>query len=93
MLTTIALSEADAQYLARIREDCVTWLGSASELLDLRCEGSDNAIRLVAVFRVGSRGWETAAVAETLFAAHAALREAILVDRIRLGLSELVDRR
>jgi hypothetical protein len=87
------LTDAEAQYLARIREDCERSVGPGAELLDVRHERRDGVVRLVARYRLGSRTRESAASGETMLAAHTALRARILEDRIRFGFSDLVEGR
>ncbi len=47
--------------------------------------------RLVARYRLHGRAWETDAVGDTLLEAHAALREQLVIDRIRIGFTDLVE--
>ena len=88
-----ALSDAEAQYLAEIWEDCEGCLGPGIELLDVRREPADEGVRLVARYRLGKRNRESAAIGETMLAAHSELRARILFDRIRFGFSEFVEPR
>lgn len=88
-----ALTDAEVEYLARIREDCEGCLGPGTQLLDVRREPADAGVRLVARYRLGARERESAATGETILAAHAALRARILLDRIRFGYSDFVDHR
>jgi hypothetical protein len=87
------LTDADAQYLAQIWEDCEGCLGPGAELLDLRREPADDGVRLVAHYRLGSGDRESAGAGASILAAHAVLRARILFDRIRFGFSDLVERR
>jgi len=86
------MSEAEDRYLAQIGDDCEAVLGPGIELLAMERQERDNAVRLVARYRLGDRVWESAAVGDNLVAAHAALRVRLLVDRIRLGFMSYVDR-
>lgn len=88
-----ALTDADARYLAEIWRDCEGCLGPGTELLDVLREPDDEGVRLVARYRLGNCNRESAAVGETMLAAHSVLRARILFDRIRFGLSDLVERR
>lgn len=88
-----ALSDADAQYLAQIWEDCEDCLGPGIELLDVRRETTDQGVRLVARYLFGTRHRESAAVGESMLAAHSVLRARILFDRMRFGFSDLVEGR
>jgi hypothetical protein len=87
------LTDADAQYLAQIREDCEACLGPGAELLDVRRELAEDRMRLVARYRLGSGDRESAGTGESMLEAHAVLRARILFDRIRFGFSDLVERR
>lgn len=78
-------SEADNRYLAEIGEDCLDLLGPGIELLGLDREDVDDTVRLVARYRFAGRLAQSAASGETVVAAHAALRERIVFDRVRLG--------
>jgi hypothetical protein len=88
-----ALTDADAQYLADIWRDCQSCLAPGTELLDLRRETTDEGVRLVARYRLGKHDRESASIGETLLAAHSALREQIIVDRIRFGFTDIVEGR
>jgi hypothetical protein len=90
---TSTVSEAEDRYLAEVGHDCEAVLGRGIELLELESEKLDGAIRLVARYRLHDRPWESDATGENLIAAHAALRAQLLIDRIRLGFTEFVDRR
>jgi len=86
------VSEAEDRYLAEIRADCEAVLGRGIELVALERVQLDGGVRLIARFRLRDRTWESDASAENVIAAHAALRGRLLIDRIRLGFSEYVDR-
>jgi len=88
-----ALTDAEAQYLAQIWDDCEGCLGPDTELLDVRRERAVEGVRLIARYRLGTRERESAAVGETMLAAHTDLRGQILLDRIRFGYSDLVEHR
>ena len=93
MARSDALTDAEAQHLALIWEDCEDRLGPGTELLDVRAEPVADGVRLVARYRLGTGEYESAAVGETTLAAHTELRARIVVDRIRFGYSELVEHR
>ena len=93
MARSDALSDADAQYLAQIWDDCEGCLGPDAEMLDVRPEAVDEGVRLVARYRLGGHERESACSGDTLFAAHTALRERIVLDRIRFGYTDLVEHR
>jgi len=93
MARSDALTDAEAQYLAQIWEDCEGCLGPGTELLDLRPEPADEGVRLVARYRLGTRERESSASGATLLAAHTDLRARIVYDRILFGFSDLVEHR
>jgi hypothetical protein len=79
-----SLSDAEARYLAEIWSDCQEILGPALELLDLDRGVAEGATRLTARFRFAGRVRESMAAGETVVAAHAALRERLVYERVRL---------
>lgn len=79
------MSEADDRYLAEISQDCEALLGPGIELLGLDREETHATVRLVAHYRFVGKIRESAATGETVVAAHAALRERLVFDRVRLG--------
>jgi hypothetical protein len=83
-------SEADERYLRDIRTDCAGWLGAGAELVDVRRQATHAGVTLVARVRFGNREGESSRVGDSLLAAHSALRAQILIDRIRFGLSAIV---
>jgi hypothetical protein len=87
------VTEAEDRYLAEVGYDCEAVLGRGIEFLELEREQLDGAVRLVARYRLDNRAWESDATGENVLAAHAALRVQLLIDRIRLGFTEYVDRR
>jgi hypothetical protein len=86
------LSDAEAEYLAVIWEDCEEALGPGTELVNVQREIVDNGVRLAARYRLGGCDRESAAVGETMLAAHGVLRARILFDRIQFGLSDYLAR-
>jgi hypothetical protein len=83
------VSDADRCYFQRVAEDCEQLLGPGIELrgLDLEANG-DVVLRLS--YRLGPADWTSEGHGETVVAAHAALREQLVLDRIRLGVRALV---
>ncbi len=51
------MSEAEDRYLAQIGDDCEAVLGPGIELLAMERQERDNAVRLVARYRLGDRVW------------------------------------
>jgi hypothetical protein len=86
------VSEAEDRYLSEISRDCEGLLGPGVEVVGVRHEYSRRGVKLVARYQLGDRAWESAATGESAVAAHAALRDQLLVDRLRLGFTVLVDR-
>jgi hypothetical protein len=86
------MGEADDRYLADIGKDCEGMLGAGIALLGVEREDGDEGVRLVARYQLEDRVWESAAVGETVVAAHAALRDRLLIDRLRLGFTVLTER-
>jgi hypothetical protein len=71
--------------MAEISEDWEALLGPGIELLGLDREESDSSVRLVARYRFVGKVRVSTATGETVVAAHAALRERLVFDRVRLG--------
>lgn len=88
------LSDAEAGYLEAIAEDCRQILGRDIEILDLRIDDPRDRDATVTI-RYRLDGWEgeTGATGTTVIDAHAALRAALVADRLRLGFSALTDPR
>ncbi len=86
------MSEAEDRYFAEIVADCEGVLGRGIELLELDREDGDDAVRLVARYRLEDWIGESTASGETVVAAHAALRARLLFDRIRLGFTAIIER-
>lgn len=78
-------SDADRLYFQRVAEDCEQLLGAGIEVdaLDLD-ENGEIVLRMS--YRLGPAEWTSEGRGETVIAAHAALREALVLDRIRIGL-------
>jgi hypothetical protein len=83
------VSEADSGYLQRVVEDCEQLLGPEIELDALELDTyPEVAMRLR--YRLGPAKWTSEGRGETVVAAHAALRESLVLDRIRLGVRAMV---
>lgn len=83
------VSEADQHYLQRVAEDCGQLLGPEIELGGLELDAdADVVLRLK--YRLGPAEWTSEGHGETVIAAHAALRDQLVFDRIRLGVRALV---
>jgi hypothetical protein len=82
-------SEAERLYFQRVAEDCEQLLGPEIELRALR-RTSDAAVVLRLTYGLGPAEWTSEGVGETVIAAHADLRDHLVLDRIRLGVRALV---
>ncbi len=85
------MGEADDRYLADIAADCEPLLGPGMTMLGVEREPRDGGVRLIATYRLGDMTGVTTVDAETVVAAHSALRSQLLADRLRLGFSLLVE--
>ena len=87
-------SEAEQHYFERIAEDCEEILGPGIELHGLEVDANEltaNAEVILRLrYRLGVADWTSEGHGETLIAAHAALREQLVLDRIRIGVRALV---
>lgn len=78
-------SEAEGHYFERVVEDCAELLGPGVEVSALELDQTaDTVLRLS--YRLGRAGWTSEGHGDTVVEAHAALREALVLDRIRLGI-------
>lgn len=85
------VSEADRRYLQRVVEDCELLLGPEIELDALERDANAKAeVVLRLRYRLGAAKWTSEGRGETVIAAHAALREQLVLDRIRIGVRALV---
>jgi hypothetical protein len=67
-------------------------LGPGSEVLGVARQDADDGVHLVLRYRLADRVAESAVDGETVVAARAKLREALVLDRIGLGFRVLADR-
>jgi hypothetical protein len=85
---TAVLSDADQLYCERVAADCLDLLGPGMELtgltLDRRAE-----VTLRLSYRLATTDWTTEGHGPTVIAAHASLREQLVLDRIRVGVRAL----
>jgi hypothetical protein len=88
-----SMSEAEQRYVEAVAEDCRRILGPGMELVDLEIEEASRTTRMTVTYRLD--GWEgvSSATSESVVGAHAALREALVIDRLRLGFSAATDPR
>ena len=77
-------SDADLRYFKEVAEDCERLLGPGIELRGLELEvNAEVVLRLT--YRLGRSTWTSEGRGETVIAAHAMLREQLVLDRVRLG--------
>lgn len=82
-------SDAEQHYFQRVAEDCEQLLGPGIELRELALDAnSDVVLRLR--YRLGPAEWTSEGHGVTVIAAHAALREQLVLDRIRIGVRAMV---
>jgi hypothetical protein len=82
------VSDAEQHYFQRVAEDCEQLLGPGVELGGLELDANGDVVLRLS-YRLGRAEWTTEGHGETVVAAHAALREQLVLDRIRLGLRAL----
>lgn len=81
-------SAAERRYFERVAEDCEGLLGPGIELHSLELDDRSGVL-LRLRYRLGKADWTTEARGETVIEAHAALREKLVTDRIRIGVRAL----
>jgi hypothetical protein len=79
------VSESEQHYLRRVVEDCEGLLGPGIELRGLDLDSNAEVV-LRLRYRLGPADEISEGHGETVIAAHAALREQLVLDRLRLGL-------
>jgi hypothetical protein len=82
-------SEAERHYYQRVAEDCEELLGPEIELRALELAG-DAGVVLRLRYGLGPAEWTSEGRGETVIAAHADLRDQLVLDRIRLGVRAMV---
>ena len=82
------LSVADQEYFDHIAQDCAQRLGPGIELEDLALH-DDGEVVLRLRYRLGAETWTSEGRGETVVAAHAALRDQLVLDRIGVGVRAL----
>jgi hypothetical protein len=82
------VTDAEQHYYQLVAEDCAQMLGPGIELRELELDrNGDVVLRLN--YRLGRADWTSEGHGETVIAAHAALRDQLVLDRIRLGVRAL----
>ena len=86
------VSDATERYLERVAEDCELLLGAGIELQDVEIDDEGDVITLRVSYELAAASWTSEGRGGTLVAAHAALRDQLVLDRIRLGVRALYRR-
>jgi hypothetical protein len=81
-------TDADVAYLDMVRDDCARILGAGVQVVDLVWDEAD-PVTLTLRYQMGPVHATTVADGESVIAAHAALRQRLVVDRLKLGLDAL----
>ena len=82
-------SDAEQRYFERVAEDCEQLLGPGIELDELELDANGDVV-LRLRYRLGRAEWTSEGHGESVIAAHAALREQLVLDRIRIGVRALI---
>ena len=85
------IGDSDEQYLQRVAEDCEGILGPGIELDGLEL-GTNADVVLRLRYRLGDVDGMSEGRGKTIVAAHAELRQQLVLDRIRIGTSALYRR-
>jgi hypothetical protein len=92
MVQVPSATAAERRYFERVAEDCEGLLGPEIELRALEMEAErDVVLRLK--YRLGKADWTTEGRGETVIEAHSALRDKLVLDRIRIGVRALYKER
>jgi hypothetical protein len=83
-------SEAATQYLEKVREDCASVLGSDIQVLSIERVDAAGGVGLRVRFEAHGTVQEMSAIADTVVAAHAALRSELVRARLGVGFASLV---
>jgi hypothetical protein len=86
---TPILSDADQLYIERVAADCLDLLGPGMELTGLVLD-RNREVTLRLSYRLGTTDWTSEGHGPTVIAAHVALREQLVIDRIRVGVRALI---
>jgi hypothetical protein len=85
-------SAAERRYFERVAVDCEGLLGPGIELRSLELDESSGVV-LRLRYALGKADWTTEGRGDTVIEAHAALREKLVLDRIRIGVRALYKER
>jgi hypothetical protein len=83
-------SEAELHYFQRVAEDCEWLLGPGIELCGLELDANGDVVLRLS-YRLGRAEWTSEGHGETVIAAHAALRDQLVLDRLRIGVRALYE--
>ena len=79
-----ALTEAEARYLDRVVEDCAELLGPGVDVDDVEVI-EDLGVVLRLRYHLGPVSWSSEGRGPTVTAAHADLRQRLVLDRLRMA--------
>lgn len=82
------ITDADERYLEQIIEDCERILGAGIDIEDVELE-TNGEVALHLRYRLGPLAASSVGRGTSLLAAHAALRQRLVVDRVALGFRAL----
>lgn len=85
-------SAAERTYFERVAKDCEGLLGPEIELRSLEVDATSGVV-LRLRYALGKAEWTTEGRGETVIEAHAALREELVLDRVRIGVRALYKER
>jgi hypothetical protein len=86
------MADSETRYLDAVLTDLESLLGPGVVVESLEREDTAAACRLSLRYRLGAAAATSEGAGESVVAAHAALREAIVIDRIGLSLRALTAR-
>ena len=82
------VTDAEQHYYELVAEDCAQVLGPGIELRELELDSNGDVV-LRLDYRLGPVDGTSEGHGETVIAAHAALRDQLVVDRIAIGVRAL----
>ena len=85
------LGDADVAYLEAIADDCRRILGPGVCIDDLVVDQASPGTTVTIRYRLDAVSGESVGRGDTVVEAHAALREALVVDRLRIGFEVVVE--
>lgn len=89
MTSRETMSEAEARYLDRVVEDCADLLGPGVDVdgLDI---AEERGVVLRLRYHLGAVTWSSEGRGPTVTAAHGALRDQLVLDRIKVSVAAIV---